>query len=76
MPKFLNIIYFVLSAFILFFGVTALLDDSGKIWTKICILLIGLYFLYRGIALTVNNAHAREREKLRSEDQKNDPANA
>lgn len=76
MPKFLNIIYFVVAAFVIFFGVTALLDGSGKLWANICILLIGLYFLYRGIALSVNNAHRREREKSQAEDERNDPANA
>ena len=76
MPKFLNIIYFVVAAFILFFGVSALVDGSGKLWANLCILLIGLYFIYRGIALTVNNAHRRERERLASQDKDNDPANA
>ena len=76
MPKFLNIIYFVCAAFILWFGISVLVGGSGKLWANICIILIGLYFLYRGIALTVNNARRRERERLNSEDNGNDPANA
>ncbi len=76
MPKFINIIYFVVAAFIIFFGVTALIEGSGKLWANICITLIGVYFLYRGIAVTVNNAHKRERERLANEDNGNDPANA
>ena len=42
----------------------------------ICILLIGIYFLYRGVAVTINNARRRERERLSQEDKGNDPANA
>ena len=76
MPKFINIIYFVIAAFIIFFGVEALIDGSGKLWANICITLIGVYFLYRGIAVTVNNAHRRERERLMNEDKNNDPKNA
>ena len=59
----INIIYFVFAAFILFFGIATLINGSGKLWANICIVLIGLYFLYRGIAITVNNAHRRERER-------------
>ena len=76
MVKFMNIIYFVFAVFIIGFSVAMLVGGSGKLWANICILLIGLYFLYRGIAVTVNNAHRRERERLSQEDNGNDPANA
>ena len=66
--RYMNIVYFVFAAFILAFGVATLVNGSGKLWANICIVLIGLYFLYRGIAITVNNAHRRERERLESED--------
>ena len=66
MVKFINIIYFVIAIFIIGFGVTVLVSGSGKLWANICIIVIGLYFLYRGIAVTVNNAHRREREKYNS----------
>ena len=76
MVKFMNIIYFVFAVFIIGFAITLLVSGSGKLWANICILLIGLYFLYRGIAITVNNAHRKERERLSGEDRNNDPANA
>lgn len=76
MVKFMNIIYFVFAVFIIGFAVTLLVSGSGKLWANICILLIGIYFLYRGVAVTVNNAHRRERERLSQADNGNDPANA
>ena len=76
MSKFINIIYFLFAAFILYFGVATLLGGEGKLWANICITLIGVYFLYRGIAVTVNNARKSERERLANEDKGNDPANA
>ena len=76
MGKFINILYFIFAAFILYFGITTLVAGEGKLWANICIVLIGLYFLYRGIAVTVNNCRRRERERLQEEDRKNDPANA
>ena len=66
MFKFINIIYFILAIFIIAFGVVTLVTGSGKLWAEICIILIGLYFLYRGVAVTVNNARRRERERLNS----------
>lgn len=42
-------------------------------WKIVCILLIGVYFLYRGIATCVNQKRRREREEI---DNGNDPANA
>lgn len=66
MVKFINIIYFVIAIFIIGFGVTVLVSGSGKLWANICIIMIGLYFLYRGIAVTVNNARRKEREKYNS----------
>ena len=62
MPKFLNIIYFIVAAFIIAFGVAAVVNGSGKTWANILILLIGCYFVYRGIALTVNAKRRAERE--------------
>ena len=44
--------------------------------TIICILLIGLYFLYRGIATTVNARIRRSREEQERTDRENDPENA
>ena len=55
MARYINIIYFLFAAFILYFGIATLLGGEGKLWANICIVLIGLYFLYRGIAVTVNN---------------------
>ena len=74
--KYTNLLYFVLSAFILFFGGKLLLSGEGKTVTNICILLIGLYFLYRGIATTVNARIRRSREEQERTDRENDPENA
>ena len=74
--KYTNLLYFVLSAFILFFGGKLLLSGEGKTATNICILLIGLYFLYRGIATTVNARICRSREEQERTDRENDPENA
>ena len=76
MVKFMNLIYFVFAVFIRGFAAAMLIGGSGKLWANICILLIGLYFLYRGIAVTVNNARRKERERLSERDRDNDPANA
>ena len=76
MAKYINIIYFLFAAFILYFGIATLLGGEGKLWANICIVLIGLYFLYRGIAVTVNNIRRAERERLMEEDRGNDPTNA
>ena len=72
----MNIIYFVFAVFIIGFAITLLVSGSGKLWANICILLIGIYFFYRGVAVTINNARRRERERLSQEDKGNDPANA
>ena len=74
--KYTNLLYFVLSAFILFFGGRLLLSGEGKTATNICILLIGLYFLYRVIATTVNARIRRSREEQERTDRENDPENA
>ena len=74
--KYVNIIYFVFAVFILAFGIATIVNGTGKLWANICIVLIGLYFLYRGVALTVNKARRKERERLENEDNGNDPANA
>lgn len=71
--RYTNILYFIFAAFILFFGTFLLVKGSGRLWMNMLIELIGLYFLYRGVALTVNEKHRRERE---TEDGRNDPANA
>lgn len=70
--RYANLLYFVLAAFILVFGVVALFGEGGKLWANIAIILIGLYFLYRGVAITVN---ARNR-RLREADEENDQDNA
>ncbi|MCQ2120119.1 MAG: hypothetical protein MJY84_09380 [Bacteroidales bacterium] len=69
----IGILYFVFAAFILSYGIITLVEGAGKLWADIGIVLIGIYFLYRGIATTVNNRHRSERE---AEDNGNDPANA
>lgn len=76
MVKYTNIIYFVFAVFILGFGITTLANGAGKLWADIGIVLIGLYFLYRGIAVTVNNKRRRELEEARVRDKDKDPANA
>jgi hypothetical protein len=68
-----NILYFVFAVFILGFGGTLLFCGEGKTWVNVCILLIGVYFLYRGVAVTVNTRIREERER---HDRDNDPANA
>ena len=52
------------------------MNGSGKTWQNILIVLIGLYFAYRGVA-TIHNAKVRkEQEDLRAGDGNDDPANA
>ena len=68
-----NAIYFVIAAFILGFSITMLVKPGGKLWQELLILAIGLYFVYRGYALTVNEGRRRERDQ---EDAGNDPTNA
>lgn len=76
MAKYINVLYFVFSAFILGFSLTLIFKGEGVLWQNLLIGLIGLYFLYRGIAVTVNNKRRRENERLLDEDRKNDPDNA
>jgi hypothetical protein len=71
--KHIGIVYFVFAVAIMAYGITALVDGTGRLWANIGIVVIGLYFLYRGIATTVNNRIRRQREL---EDKDNDPANA
>lgn len=73
--RYANILYFVFSAFIIGFAVVVLVSPGGKLWQELLILLIGLYFLYRGYALTVNQIRRRQRERER-ESRGNDPSNA
>ncbi|MBP3236250.1 MAG: hypothetical protein LKK16_00605 [Bacteroidales bacterium] len=65
----LAIVYFVFSAFILYFGIANMINGQGKLWVNILIVVIGIYFLYRCIATAIY-AH---REKI---DEGNDPANS
>ena len=74
--KYTYFLYFLLSAFILFFAVKLLVAGEGKTLTNVCILLIGIYFLYRGIATAVNGRIRRQREEQASLDKENDPDNA
>ena len=76
MCKYIKILYIIYAAFILYFGIATLVNGEGKLWANICIVLIGVYFLYRGVAVTVNNKRRNERERLQEEDRNNDPANA
>ena len=71
--KHTGIIYFILGAVILAYGILSLTSGEGKVWAGAGIVVVGLYFLYRGIATTHNERIRRERE---NEDQGNDPANA
>lgn len=71
--KYIYILYFVFAAFILGFGSVILIGGTEISWKIVCILLIGLYFLYRGIAVCVNQRRRKEREEI---DKGNDPANS
>ncbi len=52
--KYVYILYFVFAVFIIGFGSTLLINGVPVSWKIVCILLIGSYFLYRGIATCVN----------------------
>jgi uncharacterized membrane protein len=69
----LAIIYFVFAIFILYFGIANMINDQGKLWINICIVVIGAYFLYRGIVVSV---YASREHKQKEIDEKNDPSNA
>lgn len=71
--KYAYILYFVFAVFIIGFGSALLIKGMPISWKIVCILLIGVYFLYRGIATCVNQKRRREREEI---DNVNDPANA
>ncbi|HBN01606.1 MAG TPA: hypothetical protein DD383_03115 [Rikenellaceae bacterium] len=71
--KYAYILYFVFAVFIIGFGSALLIKGVPISWKIVCILLIGIYFLYRGIATCVNQKRRREREEF---DKGNDPANA
>lgn len=71
--KYVYILYFVFAVFIIGFGSALLINGVPFSWKTACILLIGVYFLYRGIATCVNQKRRREREEI---DNDNDPANA
>ena len=71
--KYAYILYFVFAVFIIGFGSALLINGTPISWKIVCILLIGVYFLYRGIATCVNQKRRREREEI---DNGNDPANA
>ena len=74
--NYLGIVYLVLAEFIIIFGTAKFINGSGKTWQNILIVLIGLYFAYRGVA-TIHNAKVRkEQEDLRAGDGNDDPANA
>ena len=71
--KYVFILYFVFAVFVLGFGTALLIGGTPFSWKIGCILLIGVYFLSRGVAVCVNNKRRREREEI---DNNNDPANA
>ena len=74
--KYLGIVYLVLAVFVILFGTANLINGSGKTWQNILIVLIGLYFAYRGVA-TIHNAKVRkEQEDLGAGEGNDDPANA
>lgn len=70
--RYIFILYFVFAAFILGFGASILIGGTEISWKIVCILLIGLYFLYRGIAVCINQKRRKEQEEI---DNRNDPAN-
>ena len=76
MRKYIGIVYLVLAVFILFFGITNFVKGAGQAWQNILIVLIGLYFAYRGVASVYNAGVRKKNEALESEDEHNDPANA
>jgi hypothetical protein len=45
----LAIVYFVFSAFILYFGIANMINGQGKLWVKILLVVIGIYFLYAAL---------------------------
>lgn len=60
--KYAYILYFVFAVFIIGFGSALLINGMPISWKIVCILLIGVYFLYRRIATCVNqNAAASVR---------------
>ena len=74
--KYLGIVYLVLAVFVIIFGTANFINGSGKTWQNILIVLIGLYFAYRGVA-TIHNAKVRkDQEDLGAGDGNDDPANA
>lgn len=60
--KYIGIIYFILAAFIIVFGVLNLVNGSGRLWINILIVVIGAYYLYRGVATTVNRINRSKEE--------------
>ncbi len=71
--KYIFVLYFVFAVFIIGFGSALLINGVPFSWKIGGILLIGIYFLYRGIATCVNR---KRRRKLEEIDKGNDPANA
>jgi 4-hydroxybenzoate polyprenyltransferase len=71
--KYIYILYFVFAVFIIGFGSALLINGVPVSWKIVCILLIGVYFLYRVTAVCINQKRRREYEKI---DNENDPANA
>ncbi len=71
--KYINLVYFVFAVFILAFACVNLFGGIGKTWANLVILAIGIYFLYRGVTVTVNE---KRRRALENEDNSNDPANS
>lgn len=58
--KYAYILYFVFAVFIIGFGSALLINGMPISWKIVCILLIGVYFLYRGIATCVNQKRRRK----------------
>lgn len=61
--KYTGILYFIFSIFILVFGTLSLVDGRGKLWVNIAILAIGVYYLYRGITVTVKSIRQKKEEE-------------
>ena len=71
--KYIYILYFVFAVFIIGFGSALLINGVPFSWKTACILLIGVYFLYRGVAACVNQ---KRRSRCEDIDNENDPTNA
>ncbi|MBP3795112.1 MAG: hypothetical protein IJU74_01230 [Bacteroidales bacterium] len=57
--KYLFFLYYIMGLIAVGWGIAGLVNGEGKTFTFIAILLIGVYFLGRGIYLTVHRKYDR-----------------